>query len=120
MAEAFPGEATGWTGQRMGSWEFVKGEGTEIAVPGLASFLKFLSRPQTPGGPRWGRVERQRGASWALPCPLHAPAAASSVSQFTTPCPRAQPRAWGGHPHPVFTPGGTVVTWWGRPCRAQA
>lgn len=38
-----------------------------VAVPGLASFLAFLSRPQTPVG-------RQRGASWAaypaLPSPF--------------------------------------------------
>ena len=33
-----------------------------MAVPGLASFLTFLSRPQT-------LVGRQRGASWAAPNP---------------------------------------------------
>lgn len=53
-----------WTGLRMGSWEFVEGGGDlEMSVPGLASFLAFLSRPQTPGVLRLGRVDRQRGAS---------------------------------------------------------
>jgi hypothetical protein len=39
-----------------------------MAVPGLASFLAFLSRPQTPGSPRWGRLASRR-AFWTLPLP---------------------------------------------------
>lgn len=59
----------------MGSWELVEGGGDpEMAVPGLASFLAFLSRPQTPRGLRWGRVSRQQGASWALTLSLPSPA----------------------------------------------
>lgn len=42
-----------------------------MTVPGLASFLEFLSRPQTLGVLRWRRMDRQRGASWAIdPVPL--------------------------------------------------
>lgn len=52
----------------------------EMAVPGLASFLAFFSRPQTPRVPRWGRGGRQRGASWALTLPL-----------LTTPLPSPSP-----------------------------
>lgn len=44
-----------------------------MAVPGLASFLAFRNRPQTPRVPRWGKVGRQRGASWALTLPLLTP-----------------------------------------------
>lgn len=35
----------------------------EMAVPGLASCLAFLSRLQTPGVLGWGRVGRQKGSS---------------------------------------------------------
>lgn len=61
-----------------------KGGGNpEMAVPGLGSFLAFLSRPQTPIGPRWGRVGSQRGGllddnpapppSFSLSVPSHHP-----------------------------------------------
>lgn len=33
----------------------------EMAVPGLASFLAFRNRPQTPHVPRWGRVGGREG-----------------------------------------------------------
>lgn len=38
-----------------------------MAVPGLASFLAFLSRPQTPDGPRWGRVSQRGPSGYCLP-----------------------------------------------------
>lgn len=45
----------------MGSWEFVEGGGAlEMAVPGLASFLAFLSRPDS-WCPKVGEGEQAEG-----------------------------------------------------------
>lgn len=52
----------------MGPESVWRGRDPEMAAPGMISFLTFLSRPQTSGGPRWGRVA-WRKASGYWPCP---------------------------------------------------
>lgn len=90
-----------------------------MAVPGLASFLAFRNRPQTPRVPRWGKVGRQRGASWALtlplltpPLPLPVPAACLiSLSYFTLPPQGLRPGTVSSLPRPpspVLTTGCTL------------
>lgn len=44
-----------------------------MAAPGMISFLTFLSKPQTSGGPKWGRVAwRKTSGHWLYPsfCPI--------------------------------------------------
>lgn len=45
----------------MGPESVWRGRDPEIAAPGMISFLAFLSRPQTSGGLRWGRVGLEKG-----------------------------------------------------------
>lgn len=51
-----------------GSWSIWRGKDPEMAAPGMISFLAFLSKAQTSGGPKWGRVAR-RETSGHWPCP---------------------------------------------------
>lgn len=69
-----------------------------MAVPGPPA---FLCRPQIPGGPRWGRMSRQRGLPGNAPAPprpfflLPSPSVIS-LSHFTSPTsPLPPPQASG-------------------------
>lgn len=55
-----------------------------MAAPGMVSFLAFLSKPQTSGGPKWGRVAwRKTSGHW--PCP-----SSYLTVDFTLPSPVSQ------------------------------
>lgn len=56
----------------MGPESVWRGRDPETAAPGIISFLEFLSRPQTAGGPKWGRVAWGK-ASGLWPCPSLCP-----------------------------------------------
>ena len=49
-----------------------------MAAPGMISFLAFLSKAQTSGGPKWGRVAwRETSGHW--PCPSFCPTVSLSL-----------------------------------------
>lgn len=88
-----------------------------MAVPGPPA---FLCRPQIPGGPRWGRMSRQRGLPGDAPAPpqpsflLPSPSVIS-LSHFTnptSPLPPPRPQAWScvscPAPDILLTPGCTL------------
>lgn len=61
-----------------------RGRDPEMAAPGMVSFLAFLSKPQTSGGPKWGRVAwRKTSGHW--PCP-----SSYLTVDFTLPSPVSQ------------------------------
>lgn len=51
-----------------------------MAAPGMISFLAFLSKPQTSGDSKWGRVAwRKTSGHW--PCPSFCPTVSLTLRQ---------------------------------------
>lgn len=77
-----------WVGDLAGTRLWMGGGGDpEMAVPGLAAFLAFLSRPQTlvaPGGGGWAGREEALTLALSPPFPF-LPRPPISLSHFTAP-----------------------------------
>lgn len=120
IAEAFPGAVVGNLASDLTREGLLgvceRGGDLEMAVPGLASFLAFFSRPQTPsgyGGGGWaGREGGLLGTHPALPFPFQ-PLRPTPPSVCLTLHHPSRTQAWDcvsrpPTPNPVLTSGHTL------------